>query len=108
MKKTCRTITLILAIIGAIATAAALIYVFRDKIAKLLEEKCPGFKEKCKKVEEDLSELEGSVEEAIEKAEEKVEDFVEDAAAAAEEKAKAIAEEFKDYADVEPETTEEV
>ncbi len=101
MKNTCKKITTILAIIGAIATAAALIYVFRDKIMKLLQEKCPGLLDKCKKAEEDLSELEGTVEEAIEKAEEKVEEFVEDAEAAAKEKAAAIAEEFKDYADVE-------
>lgn len=98
--KCCKTLTKVLAVIGAIAAIAALIYIFRDKIAALLE-KCPCLKGKCEKAACDIDELEGSVEEAIEKAEETVEDFVEDAAAAAKEKAEAIAEEFKDYADVE-------
>ena len=99
-----KTITKVLAIIGAIAAIAALLFVFRDKIKALLE------KYRCNRGAEDTSDLEGSVEAAIEKAEETVEDFVEEvredaeqAAEAAKEKAEAIIEEFKDYADVEPE-----
>lgn len=85
-----KTLTKILAVIGAIAAAAALIYLFRDRIAQLLED-C-----KCCKKDFDLDNLEGSVEEAIEKAEDKAEDFVEQV----EDKAEAVVEEFKDYADV--------
>lgn len=88
-----KTLTKLLALIGAIAAIAALVYLFREKIAALLENcKC------CCKKDCDLENLEGSVEEAIEQAEEKAEDFVEQA----EEKAEAVVEEFKDYADVEP------
>lgn len=85
-----KTITKILAIIGAIAACAALLYVFREKIGCLCK-KC------CKKEECNLDDLEGSVEDAIEEVKDEAEDFVE----AAKDKAEEIAEEFKDYADVE-------
>ena len=100
-----KTITKILAIIGAIAAVGTLIFIFRDKIAKLLQN-C-----KCQKLGEcDTNDLEGCVEDAVDAAAEKAEeiteaaaDKAEDFAEAAEEKAAAIAEEFKDYADVAPE-----
>ena len=101
-----KSITKILAIIGAITAAAALIFLFRDKLLKLLEA-CKG---KCCKKEDDtpcdLDDLEGAVEDAAEKVEEVSDDTAEavkEAVADAEEKAAAIAEEFKDYADVEEE-----
>lgn len=96
-----KTITKILAVIGAITAAAALIFVFRKKIAELFENcKC-----KCCKAKDDadLEDLEGSLEECCEEAEEKADeivDAVKEAAEDAEEKAAAIVEEFKDYADV--------
>lgn len=95
-----KTLTKILAIIGAITAAAAVIILFRDKLAKLFENcKCKC----CKSGEDDFEELEGSVEECADKAEETAEeivDAVKEAAEDAAEKAAAVAEEFKDYADV--------
>ena len=94
-----KTFLKILALLGALAAIAALLYVFRDKIKDLLN-RCG-----CQKAACDLEDLEGSVEAAVESAEEKAEEVftevketAEDAAA----KAKAVIEEFKDYADVTP------
>ena len=87
-----KTITKILAVIGAITAAAALIYLFRDKIAKLCESL------NCKKncdCDCNAEELEDCAEEAVEEVAEEVKED-------AEEIAQAIEEEFKDYADVTP------
>ena len=83
-----KTITKILAIIGAITAVAALIFLFRDKIAKLLEQ-C-----KCNKGSCDTDDLEGCVEDAIEA----VEDKVEETAEAVEDKAEDLAEDLEDKA----------
>ena len=99
-----KTITTILAVIGALATVAALLYIFRDKLAALCK-KCSGrdceLPETPDEAAEDFAE---AVEDAADTVKETVETTVEeakDAAADAAEKAAAIAEEFKDYADVE-------
>lgn len=88
-----RTVTKVLAVIGALAAIAALLYFFRDKIKALLDQ-CG-----CKQAACDFEDLEDSVESAEEKAEE-VFDEVKETAEDAKQKAEAIIEEFKDYADV--------
>lgn len=103
-----KTIIKLLAIIGAIAAIAVVIYIFRDKIAEFLSNaKC-----KCRKcranVEDAFDDLKGAVEDLEDDLEDDAEDAVQsaadavaDAAQTLEDKAAAIAEEFKDYADVE-------
>ena len=89
----------VFAVIGALAAIAAFLL-----LLKKLGCKCKG-KCCCKEKEEELPEtVEDFVEEAAEKVEEakeKVEEAVEEVAEQVEDKAAAVAEEFKDYADVE-------
>ncbi len=105
----------ILAVIGALAAVAAVLYFFRDKLAAL----CKGCKsqeegpKEADTVEDFVEEAKAKVTEAVEEAKDKAAEIVEEAkdkaaeiVETAEEKAAAIKEEFKDYADVEQPTEE--
>lgn len=99
-----KTITTILAVIGALATVAALLYIFRDKLAALCK-KCTGrdceLPETAEDAVEAVKEAAEDAAETVKQTAEAVVEDVKDTAKEAEEKAAAIAEEFKDYADVE-------
>ena len=94
-----KTIKTVLAIVGALTAICAVLLILKKKFGCKC---CCKKDEGCKCDKPDT--VEEFVEEAVEEAKEKVEevkDAVADAVDSAAEKAEAIAEEFKDYADVE-------